>query len=167
MSFLKKNLPLALAIVSFVFYFLGFCTLLDSSTVTDHSIAQIGFGLTASILSIIFYWKRNMDEKKILLSLSFLTASLICGSVSGITYLNFETAGNILIFLIPLILLAISLANKKMKPAVGIGFIVLCILCTYLSITASAPIYASAAALYIAFSMKLFDYKEESSNEKV
>ncbi len=167
MSFLKKNLPLALAIVSFVFYFLGVCTLLDHSAVTDQSIAQIGFGLTASILSIIFYWKGNMDEKKMLLSLSFLTASLIFDHFSTITYLSFETAGNLLVFLIPLILLAISLANKKMKPAVGIGFIVLCILCTYLSITVSDSFYASAAALYVAFSMKLFDHKEESSNEKI
>lgn len=161
MSLQKKNITLALAIVSFIFYFLGFCKLLDSSTVEVMPIIQICLGLTATIISIIFFFKGNMDAKKILISLSFLSASLICGNIVNLTDWTFVRVGYILVFLIPLILFAISFTNKKAEQVVGISFIVMCVFCTYLSVAIGDFIYASAAALFIAFSMKLFNNKEE------
>lgn len=161
MNFQKKSFPLALAIVSFIFYFFGFCSLLDSSSVEVNSSLQILLGLTATILSIIFFIKGNMDAKRMMISLSFLVASLICGNIANLTDWTFLRVGNILVFLIPLILFAISFSNKKMEQVVGISFIVMCVLCAYFSIAAGSLIYASAAALYIAFSMKLFNKMED------
>ncbi len=161
MNFQKKKIPLALVIVSFIFYFLCFCALLDSPKAEVNSILQVCLGLTATIISTIFYFKEDVNSKKILISLSFLTASLVCGNIVSLTEWTFLRVGTIAAFLIPLILFAISFANKKVKQFVGISFIVMCILCTYLSIAASNYIYAGAAALFIAFSIKLFNNKEE------
>lgn len=161
MSLKKKNFSLVLAIVAFILYFLEFCALLDRSTVPVISILEICLGLAAAIISVIFFFKETIDSKKILISLSLLTVSLICGNITDLTNWTFVRVGRILVFLIPLILFAISFANKKIEQFVGISFIVMCILCTYFALAASNIIYASAASLFIAFSMKLFNNKEE------
>ncbi len=161
MNFQKKNFPLALVIVSFIFYLLSFCSLLDNSTADAGSTLQICLGLAAAIISIIFYFKEDVNSKKVFISLSFLTASLVCGNITNSTEWTFLRVGNIVLFLIPLILFAISFANKKIEQFVGISFIVMCIICTYFAIAASNLIYAGAAALFIAFSIKLFNNKEE------
>ncbi len=162
MNFQKKNFSLSLVIVSFIFYFLSFCTLLDNkSKVEVSSILQVCLGLASTIISAIFYFKEEVDSKRILISLSFLTASLICGNIVNSTEWTFLRVGNIVVFLIPLILFAISFTNKKIEQFVGISFIAMCIYCTYLAFAASNLIYAGAAALYIAFSIKLFNNKEE------
>lgn len=160
MSLKKKNFSLALAIAAFILYFFGFCALLDMATVPVISIIEICLGLASAIISAIFFFKETMDSKKILISLSLLTVSLICGNITDLTSWTFAGVGRILVFLIPLILFAISFANKKIEQFVGISFIVMCILCTYFAFSGNF-IYASAAALFIAFSMKLFNNKEE------
>lgn len=160
MNFRKKNLSLALVIVSFIFYFLNFCTLLDNSTLGINLLIQICLGLAATIISTIFFFKEDTKSTKIFLALCFLTASLLCGNIQQDNW-TFVGIGNIVIFLIPLILFAISFSNKKIVQFVSLSFIVMCILCTYLALVSENTTYAGAAALFIAFSLKLFNNKEE------